>query len=117
MKTTSTIPDLVTVYRFVELLEILPVSRGSEAVRRRLDGAATGGGSSALTSGSSGRTGGSSGLVGSARLAQDLLCRKVEVSIFRARPKKVLLFRAEKFSVISGRKNPAHDHPTGRIGP
>jgi hypothetical protein len=60
---------------------------------------------------------GSSGLVGSARLAQDLLCRNVEVSIFRARPKKVLLFRVEKFSVISGRKNPAHDHPTGRIGP
>jgi hypothetical protein len=25
--------------------------------------------------------------------------------------------RAEKNSVISGRKNPAHDHPTGRIGP
>jgi hypothetical protein len=24
--------------------------------------------------------------------------------------------RAEKNSVISGRKNPAHDHPTGRVG-
>jgi hypothetical protein len=69
MKTTSTIPDLVTVYHFVELLEIFPVSRGSRAVRRRLDGAATGGGSSALARGSSGRTGRSSGLAGSACLA------------------------------------------------
>jgi hypothetical protein len=25
--------------------------------------------------------------------------------------------RAEKNSIISGRKNPAHDNPTGRIGP
>jgi hypothetical protein len=25
--------------------------------------------------------------------------------------------RAEKIYVISGRKNPSHDHPTGRIGP
>jgi hypothetical protein len=25
--------------------------------------------------------------------------------------------RAEKISVIAGRKNPAHAHPTGRIGP
>jgi hypothetical protein len=23
----------------------------------------------------------------------------------------------KKNSVISGRKNPAHDHPTGRVGP
>jgi hypothetical protein len=33
----------------------------------------------------------------------------LEVSIFRAGPNQI--------SVISGRKNPTHDHPTGRIGP
>jgi hypothetical protein len=39
---------------------------------------------------------------------------RVDLSIFRAGPGSR---RAEKNSVISGRKNPAHDHPTGRIGP
>jgi hypothetical protein len=34
---------------------------------------------------------------------------ELDLSIFRAEPKKNL--------VISGRKNPAHDHPTGRVEP
>jgi hypothetical protein len=38
----------------------------------------------------------------------------VDLSIFRAGPGSG---RVEKIYVISGRKNPAHDHPTGRVGP
>jgi hypothetical protein len=38
----------------------------------------------------------------------------LDLSIFRA---GLGSGRAEKNSVISGRKNPAHDHPTGRIRP
>jgi hypothetical protein len=38
----------------------------------------------------------------------------VDLNIFRDGPGSGW---AEKISVISGRKNPAHDHPTGRIGP
>jgi hypothetical protein len=34
----------------------------------------------------------------------------IDPSIFRAGP-------GSNFFVISGRKNPAHDHPTGRVGP
>jgi hypothetical protein len=76
VNTTSTIPDLVTVHRFDELLEIVPASRGSRAVRRRLDGASI-----------SGRAGGRSGLAGS---AQDLLyCRAAKESLNI--PKKILL--------------------------
>jgi hypothetical protein len=41
-------------------------------------------------------------------------CVTLDLSIFRARPGSG---RAEKNSVISGRNNPAHDHPTGRIRP
>jgi hypothetical protein len=39
---------------------------------------------------------------------------ELDLSIFRARPGSG---RTEKISVIAGRKNPAHAHPTGRIGP
>jgi hypothetical protein len=38
----------------------------------------------------------------------------IDLSIFRAGPGSG---RAQIFFVISGRKNPAHDHPTGRVGP
>jgi hypothetical protein len=83
MNTTSTIPDLVIVHRFEELLEIVPARRGSRAVRRRLDGASI----SARTGGRSGLAGGSSSLAGG---AQDLLyyrAAKESLSI----PKKILL--------------------------
>jgi hypothetical protein len=40
-------------------------------------------------------------------------CR-VDLSIFRAGPGSG---RVKIFSVISGRKNPAYDHPTRRVGP
>jgi hypothetical protein len=83
MNTTSTIPDLATIHRFDELLEIVPASRGSRAVRRRLDGASISG----RAGGRSGLTGGSSSLAGG---AQDLLCcraAKESLSI----PKKILL--------------------------
>jgi hypothetical protein len=90
MKTTSTIPDVVTVYHFVELLKIVPASRGSRVVRRRLDGAATGGGSSALAGCSSGRADRSSGLVGGTRLAQDLLCSRASKESLNI-PNKILL--------------------------
>jgi hypothetical protein len=83
MNTTSTIPDLATVHRFDELLEIVPPSRGSRAVRRRLDGASISG----HAGGRSSLTGGSSSLVGG---TQDLLCcraTKESLSI----PKKTLL--------------------------
>jgi hypothetical protein len=83
MNTTSTIPDLVTVHRFEELLEIVPASRGSRAVRRRLDGAYISG----RAGGRSSLAGGSSSLAGG---AQDLLCcraTKESLSI----PKKILL--------------------------
>jgi hypothetical protein len=83
MNTTSTIPDLATVHRFDELLEIVPASRGSRAVRRRLDGVSISG----RAGGRSGLTGGSSSLAGG---AQDLLCcraAKESLSI----PKKILL--------------------------
>jgi hypothetical protein len=82
MNTTSTIPDLVTVHRFDELLKIIPESRGSRAVRRRLDGAYISG----RACGRSGLAGGSSSLAGG---AQDLLCcraAKESLSI----PKKIL---------------------------
>jgi hypothetical protein len=83
MNTTSTIPDLATVHHFDELLEIVPASRGSRAVRRRLDGASISG----HAGGRSSLTGGSSSLVGG---TQDLLCcraTKESLSI----PKKILL--------------------------
>jgi hypothetical protein len=89
MNTTSTIPDLVTVHYFDELLEIIPESRGSRAVRRRLDEAYISGracGRSGLAGGRSGLAGGSSSLAGG---AQDLLCcraAKESLSI----PKKIL---------------------------
>jgi hypothetical protein len=38
----------------------------------------------------------------------------LDLSIFRIGPSSG---RAEKISVISGRKIPAHDHPIRRVGP
>jgi hypothetical protein len=90
MNTVSTIPDLATVHHFDELLEIVLASRGSRAVRRRLDGASISGragGRSSLAGGRSGLTGGRSSLAGG---AQDLLCcraAKENLSI----PKKIIL--------------------------
>jgi hypothetical protein len=63
MNTTSTIPDLATVHRFDELLEIVPASRGRRAVRKRLDGASISG----RAGGRSGRADGSSSLDGGAQ--------------------------------------------------
>jgi hypothetical protein len=84
MNTTSTIPDLVIVHRFEELLEIVPARRGSRAVKRRLDGASI----SARTGGTSGLAGRSSSLAGG---TQDLLyCRADKESL--SIPKKILLF-------------------------
>jgi hypothetical protein len=83
MNTTSTIPDLATVHHFDKLLKIVPASRGSRAVRRRLDGPSISG----LAGGRSGLAGGSSSLAGG---AQDLLyyrAAKESLSI----PKKILL--------------------------
>jgi hypothetical protein len=74
---------LATVNRFYELLEIVPASRGSRAVRRRLYGASISG----RTGGRSSLAGGSSSLAGG---AQDLFCcraAKESLSI----PKKILL--------------------------
>jgi hypothetical protein len=83
MNTASTIPDLATVHRFDELLEIVPASRGSRAVRRRLDGASI-----------SGRAGGRSGLAGESSSlaggAQDLLCYRAAKESLNI-PKKILL--------------------------
>jgi hypothetical protein len=90
MNTVSTIPDLATVHRFDELLEIVSASRSSRAVRRRLDGASISGragGRSGRTGGRSGLTSVSSSLAGS---AQDLLCYRVAKESLSI-PKKILL--------------------------
>jgi hypothetical protein len=50
---------------------------------------------------------------GLTHVAESEACQ-LEVSIFRVGPGSG---QAEKISVISGRKNPAHAHPTRRVGP
>jgi hypothetical protein len=83
INTTSTIPDLATIHHFDELLKIVPASRGSRVVRRRLDGASISGrayGRSGLVSGSSSLAGG----------VQDLLCCRAAKESLNM-PKKILL--------------------------